>query len=354
MISLKKAERRIVSVPNKISLVGSIIRSRVHTYLNQNPFHPLFIHFECTYRCNMKCAFCNVWRKNIFESEATTPELRKRLMECWDLGCSVTSFTGGEPLLREDLGKLLEFSSKNIGLFTGLVTNGILLDKKIDEISKYTDFIAVSFDVNNKQTFNRTRGVDAFEKVKKNIELAKRMGVEIDLFSVITKETFEFIDDTIEFARSLEIPIHFSSVDSVPRESVEISEAEKLKINETSKILKKLTAEKKKYKKIHFESDYFRFQSLGGFNRFIGCSSASTTISLKPDASIALPCPFFTLMAIKKDENLRSRLNSEEARSIIKECGKWGFCKHCSINCMYVASLVNYPYFLVRWIKDKL
>ena len=302
----------------------------------------------------MKCSFCNVWRKNIFENEATTAELTRRLMECWDLGCSVTSFTGGEPLLRGDIGKLLEVSSKNIGLFTGLVTNGILLDKKIDEISKYTDFLAVSFDVNNKQTFNRTRGVDAFEKVKKNIELAKRMGVEIDLFSVITKETFEFIDDTIEFAKSLEIPVHFSPVDNVPRESVETSQAEKLKINENSKILKKLSEEKKKYKKIHFEGDYFRFQSLGGFDRFIRCSSASTTISLKPDASLALPCPFFTLMAIKKDENLRSRLNSEKARSIIKACGKWCFCKHCSINCMYVASLINYPYFLIRWIKDKL
>jgi len=354
MVNLKKEKLRIVSVPNKINLVGSFIRSRVHTYLNENPFHPLFVHFECTYRCNMKCSFCNVWRKNIFENEATTLEFEKRLVECWDLGCSVTSFTGGEPLLREDIGKLLEFSSKNIGVFTGLVTNGILLDKKIGEISKYTDVLAVSFDVNNKQIFNRTRGVDAFEKVKKNIELAKRMGVEIDLFSVITKETFEFIDDTIEFAKSLELPIHFSSVDNVPREFVEISEAEELKINENSKILKKLSEEKKKYKKIHFESDYFKFQSLGGFNRFIKCSSASTTISLKPNASIALPCPFFTLMTIKKDESLRNRLNSEKARSIIKECGEWDFCKHCSINCMYVASLINYPYFLIRWIKDKL
>jgi MoaA/NifB/PqqE/SkfB family radical SAM enzyme len=302
----------------------------------------------------MRCSFCNVWRRNIFENEATTPELTKKLVECWDLGCSVTSFTGGEPLLRGDIGKLLEFSSKNVGLYTGLVTNGILLDKKVGEISKYTDFLAVSFDVNNKQAFNRTRGVNAFEKVKKNIELAKKMGVEINLFSVITKETFEFIDDTIEFAKSLEIPVHFSPVDNVPRESVETSQAEKLKINENSKILKKLSEEKKKYRKIHFESDYFRFQSLGGFNRFIGCSSASTTISLKPDASIALPCPFFTLISIKKDENIENRLNSEKARSIIKACGKWCFCKRCSINCMYAASLINYPYFLMRWIKDKL
>lgn len=302
----------------------------------------------------MKCAFCNVWRKNIYPNEATTHELKQRLLECSNLGCSLSSFTGGEPLLRKDIVKLLEFSSKNIGLFTGMVTNGILLDKKLDEISRYTDFLAVSFDVNDKETFNRTRGVDAFEKVKKNIELAKRMGIEVNLFSVITNETFEFMDDTIEFAKSLELPIHFSPVDNVPRESVNIANSQKMKIAEDDRVLKKLNEEKRKYKKIHFESDYFKFQSLGGFNSVIRCSAASTTISLKPDASVALPCPFFTLMEIKKGESLKDYLKSDKVRGIIKECGRWDFCTYCSINCMYVVSLVKYPYLLLRWLKAKL
>ena len=302
----------------------------------------------------MKCTFCNVWRKNIFENEAATPELEQRLLECWDLGCSIVSFTGGEPLLRKDLGKMLKFSSRELGLFTGLVTNGILLDKKVDVVSKYVDSLAVSFDVNDRDTFNRTRGVDAFEKVKKNIEYAKRMGVEMELLSVITKETFEFIDDTIEFAKSLELPIHFSPVDDVPREFMEVTNAQGMKVAETGKVLKKLSEEKRKYKKIHFESDYFKFQALGGFGNSIRCSSASTTISLKPDASVALPCPFFTLMTIKKGEKLRNRLKSEKARSIIEQCGEWDFCKDCSVNCMYVVSLIKYPYLMIRWIKDKL
>jgi MoaA/NifB/PqqE/SkfB family radical SAM enzyme len=330
------------------------LRSRVHMFLNKNPVHPLFVHFECTYRCNMKCTFCNIWRKNIFKNEATTAKLEQRLLECWDLGCSIVSFTGGEPLLRKDLGRLLEFSSRKLGLFTGLVTNGILLDKNIDVLSKYVDSLAVSFDVNHKQTFNRTRGVNAFEKVKKNIEYARSMGVEIELLSVITKETFEFMDDTIEFAKSLELPIHFSPVDNVPREFMEVTNAQGMKVDDAGTVLKKLSEEKRKYKKIHFESDYFKFQALGGFGNTIRCASASTTISLKPDASVALPCPFFTLMKIKKDENLRNRLKSEKARSIIGQCGKWDFCKDCSVNCMYVVSLVKYPYFLIRWIKDKL
>ena len=296
----------------------------------------------------------NCTRKNNISNEATTQELKQRLFECWDLGCSVASFTGGEPLLREDLGKLLEFTSKTLGMFTGLVTNGLLLDKQVDVLSKYTDFLAVSFDVNNKEIFNRTRGVDAFDTVKKNIEYAKKQGLEVDLFSVITKETFGLIDDTIEFAKSLELPIHFSPVDNVPREFVDVAGAQKLKILDSSTVLKKLSDEKKDYKKIHFESDYFKFQTMGGFNNVIKCSSASTTVALKPDASIALPCPFFTLMDIKKDETLRDGLKSEKVKKIIAECGDWDFCRYCSINCMYVASLIKHPYFMIRWIKDKL
>ena len=340
-------------MPNKINIVRNFLHSRVHTLLDDRPVHPLFLHFECTDRCNMKCSFCNVWRKDRSKDEATTREFKNRLLECWDLGCLFLGVTGGEPLVREDIGELLKFSSR-IGLITGLVTNGILLDKKIDEISKYCEFFAVSFDVNDKQTFNRTRGVDAFEKVKKNIQRATRMGIEINLLSVITNETFEFIDNTIEFAKSLEQPIHFSSVDNVPREFVEASESENLKINERNKILEKLTEEKKKYKKIHFERDYFNFQSMGGFNRFIKCSSASTSISLKPDASVTLPCPFFTLMSIKKEEPLKEGMNSKKARNIIKECGNFDFCKYCSINCMYVVSLINHPSLLARWIRDKI
>jgi hypothetical protein len=132
------------------------------------------------------------------------------------------------------------------------------------------------------------------------------------------------------------------------------SEAQNLKIADNSAVLKKLNEAKKDYKKIHFESDYFKFQSLGGFNNVIRCSSASTTISLKPDASVALPCPFFTLMEIKNSESLKDGLNSEKARTIIKDCGSWDFCKYCSINCMYVVSLIKHPYFMFRWIKDKL
>jgi MoaA/NifB/PqqE/SkfB family radical SAM enzyme len=341
-------------VSNKISLAKSLIHSQIHATVNKKPVHPLFIHFECTEKCNMKCEFCNIWRKKQLVKEATTYEINKRITECWDLGCFIISFTGGEPLLRTDIDELLKFSKKQIGLCTGLVTNGILLNKKINEISKFTDFLSISFDVNDKQMFNQIRGIDSFEKVKKNIIEAKKMGVEIELFSVITKETFQKIDSTINFAKKWELPIHFSPVSEVPREFIEKSKAKKMMINKESYVIKKLIDEKRQYRKIHFEKDYFKFLASGGFNNFINCYSASTTISLKPDASVILPCPFFTLMKIDKTDKLINELKSIKAIKIRKNCGNWNFCKNCSINCMYVTSLIKYPYLLLRWIKDKI
>ncbi len=335
---------------NKIKLLGNSINSS----FSKNPDHPLFVNFECTYRCNMRCVFCNVWRKNLFPKEATTQEFKKRLLECWKLGCLLASFTGGEPLLRKDIGELLEFSSKRLGLLTAMVTNGILLDEKIDDISNFVDVLYVSFDVNKKTLFNRIRGVNAFDRVKKNVELAKSVGVKISLFPVITADTFKFLDETIDFARSLDIPVHFTAVQNVPREFMEASDSRKMKIRDSDAVIKKLVEEKKKYGKIHFDFNHFKFLRLGGWSKFVGCSAASTTVSLKPDASVSLPCPYFTLATIKKSQNLKEHWNSKKARAVRKECGGWEFCKNCSIRCMYEASIVKRPSLAVKWVKNEI
>jgi hypothetical protein len=180
------------------------------------------------------------------------------------------------------------------------------------------------------------------------------MGIEIDLLSVITNESYRFLDDTIDFAKSLELPIHFSFVDNVPRESMDMSDIKELRVNNIYNVLNKLSKEKKNYKKIHFEKDYYKFQSVGGFNNVIGCSSASTTISLKPDASVALPCPFFTILKVKNNQKISDAFKTKKIKKLVKECGNWEFCRNCSINCMYVVSLIKKPYFLLRWIKDKI
>ena len=114
-----------------------------------------YLTFECISRCNMDCNFCfSDWRNKI--KEMKTEEIKEILKGMKKKGLEAVSFTGGEPLLRKDMAKILRFS-KNIGLTTILTTNGILLKKKIKEIAPHVDFIGLPLDSSNEEMHNKMR-----------------------------------------------------------------------------------------------------------------------------------------------------------------------------------------------------
>jgi MoaA/NifB/PqqE/SkfB family radical SAM enzyme len=306
--------------------------------------HPFFVYFECTLRCNMRCIFCNVWRRNPCPDEASTEQLKKRLTECRDLGGRIVSFTGGEPLLRDDIGELTRFAKHDLGMYTGLVTNGLLLDKKVEEITDNLDLLAVSFDSINKDVFNFTRGTKSYDRVRKNIEMCARMGLPLNIFSTLTSDTVSDMKHLIEFARDLNADIHFAPVDQIPRDMVELSQASDLGTLDWDQVVQNLSTAKREYRKIHFDSGYFDFHASGGFqNSPLTCNTASVLLSLKPDGSVAFPCPFYTLNSIKLNDDLGQRWYSEELERLREHSGRWDFCSECKVSCVYGMSLVDHP-----------
>ena len=309
--------------------------------LSHNPF---FVYFESTLRCNMRCIFCNVWRGNPYPDEASTEQFKRRLTECRNLGGRIVSFTGGEPLLRDDIGELTNFAKNDLRMYTGLVTNGLLLDKKIEEIADNLDLLAVSFDSVDKDVFNFTRGTKGYGRVRRNIEMCASMGLPVNVFSTITSDTVSGLEELIEFARNLDIDIHFSPVDEVPREMVEISQAKDLGTLNWDQVVKNLSAAKKEYRKIHFDKGYFDFHASGGFqNSPLLCNTAFVLLSLKPDGSVAFPCPFYTLKTIKVDEKLKLCWYSEELERLREKSGRWDFCSKCKISCVYGMAMIDHP-----------
>ena len=91
---------------------------------------PFFVSCEVTFRCNLRCEFCNIPDVNPIPEEASTAVMEKRLEESYRLGCRIISFTGGEPLMRTDIGSLAT-RCHELGYFTGMVTNGLLLGKHV-------------------------------------------------------------------------------------------------------------------------------------------------------------------------------------------------------------------------------
>ncbi len=87
---------------------------------------PLWVALELTYRCPLKCSWCNnpLDFEDYGAQELSTDEWKKALREVRELGALQLGFTGGEPLLRDDLEALVAYAD-SIGFYTNLITSGI-------------------------------------------------------------------------------------------------------------------------------------------------------------------------------------------------------------------------------------
>ena len=107
-----------------------------------SPGKPHHAQWLVTRKCNYRCLGCNVWKEQD-ENELSTEEVKKGLDILKKIGIVELVLSGGDPLLRDDIGEIVEHASK---LFvTTVYDNGSMAAKKIDAL-RNVDFVA---------TFNR-------------------------------------------------------------------------------------------------------------------------------------------------------------------------------------------------------
>ena len=87
---------------------------------------PLWLSLELTYRCPLKCSWCNnpLDFDDYAARELSTEEWKRVLRESRELGALQLGFTGGEPLQRPDLEELVAYANE-LGFYTNLITSGI-------------------------------------------------------------------------------------------------------------------------------------------------------------------------------------------------------------------------------------
>lgn len=85
---------------------------------------------ELTHRCPLRCGYCsNPLELQPVDEELSTEEWLRVITEASTLGALQIHFSGGEPLLREDLEELAGCASNN-GLYTNLITSGVGLTEE--------------------------------------------------------------------------------------------------------------------------------------------------------------------------------------------------------------------------------
>src|SRR4051794_28401893 len=107
--------------------------------------HPVLAHIIPTRRCNLACTYCNEY--DDFSKPVPTDEMLRRIDHLAELGTSIISFSGGEPLLHPDLDGLIA-RIRNHGRLAGMITNGYLLNaNRIQRINRAgLDHMQISID----------------------------------------------------------------------------------------------------------------------------------------------------------------------------------------------------------------
>ena len=87
--------------------------------------------WNMTRRCNLKCIHCYSNSADIdYPDELTTEEGKKLIDDLAAFGSPVILFSGGEPLLRQDLLELAQYATDK-GMRAVISTNGTLITKEI-------------------------------------------------------------------------------------------------------------------------------------------------------------------------------------------------------------------------------
>jgi len=133
---------------------------------------PFFCGHKLTYNCNLRCKMCPFWRRS--SPDPSLAQEKAVLKQIYSSGAVGVAFEGGEPLLRHDLVDILAFS-RSLPLHTSLITNGTLLESRIDEIAPYINGVVyVSLDGLEK-THDEIRGINgSFKKAVRGINAAKQ------------------------------------------------------------------------------------------------------------------------------------------------------------------------------------
>ncbi|MND44748.1 Cyclic pyranopterin monophosphate synthase [compost metagenome] len=93
---------------------------------------PLWLLAELTYRCPLQCPYCsNPLDFAAQGQELSTEQWFKVMAQAREMGAAQLGFSGGEPLVRQDLSELIA-EGRRLGYYTNLITSGIgLTEQKI-------------------------------------------------------------------------------------------------------------------------------------------------------------------------------------------------------------------------------
>lgn len=170
-----------------------------------NDFAPRLVSWNVTRRCNLHCPHCylDASARASGQDELTTAEGRRFINQLADL-CpgAMLVFSGGEPLLRPDLGDLISYAARR-GLMPVLGSNGVLLtDERARRLAESgLAGVGLSLDSIHPERHDTFRGMPgSWQQAVEGMAACRRHGLPVQIHTTATRDNYTEIPDLIAFA----------------------------------------------------------------------------------------------------------------------------------------------------------
>ncbi len=159
-------------------------------------------------RCNLSCRHCYIEaRDEEHEGELTTQEAKRFIDDLGEMKIPVLLFSGGEPLLREDIYQLAERADKK-GVRPVLSTNGTLISRQVAKKLRMAGFkyVGVSLDGLEQVHDDFRNRAGAFQLALKGLENATEAGLKVGVRFTISDKNKDDLPQVLELVAERGIP----------------------------------------------------------------------------------------------------------------------------------------------------
>jgi len=169
------------------------------------PGNPLWLLAEITYKCPLHCVFCyNPVDYTSYGQELSTEDWLRVLRQGREIGAAQLGFSGGEPLVRDDLEILVAEASK-LGYYSNLITSGVGLNEK--RISAFKEgglnHIQLSFQDSTKELNDFLSSTRTFDLKQKVAKLIKKHDYPMVLNCVLHRHNIDHVQQILEMAEAM-------------------------------------------------------------------------------------------------------------------------------------------------------
>ena len=186
---------------------NQLLHGNTRSFKKKNLFRGIAL--EITRKCNLRCIHCYLAAGKRNKKELKFDEIRCLLNSTKDLGGLSVAIGGGEPFLRKDCIKIIEYAL-SLDLLILVGTNGTLINRNLaKQLSNLPIKIQISLDGASKEIHDQIRGPDNFNRTIRGIDNLIKEGMEKNIVIAFTPMRINITDLSliIEFALERNIPV---------------------------------------------------------------------------------------------------------------------------------------------------